>query len=97
MIRIFKSVDKKLEEIGLKKQYDKNNIVLYIRDVSYPRKYRQAVVIIHKDNGETILQSYDVNLYDDKGIGNSCVGLTYYELKLLIKKMKQKGWNKKCN
>lgn len=94
MMKIFKSVDKKLEEIGLKKQYDKNNIVHYIRDVSYPRKYRQSVVIVHKDNGETILQSYDVDLGDAKGIGNTCVGLTYYELKLLIKKMKQKGWHK---
>ncbi len=36
-----------------------------------------------------ILQSYDPELGDSKGIGNTCVGLTGYEMKLFVKKMKQ--------
>ena len=39
-----------------------------------------------------ILQSYDPDLTDTKGIGSTCVGLTYQELKLFAKKMKQTGW-----
>ena len=39
------------------------------------------------------MQSYDANLYDTKGIGNTCVGLTMYEAKLCINKIKQ--WMKK--
>lgn len=31
----------------------------------------------------------DPDLGDSKGIGNTCVGLTGYEMKLFIKKMKQ--------
>ena len=43
-------------------------------------------------SGQHIVQSYDENLTDTKGIGNTCAGLTMYEMKLCIKKMKQKGW-----
>ncbi len=42
-----------------------------------------------KKSGRHILQSYDPELGDSKGIGNTCVGLTGYEMKLFIKKMKQ--------
>lgn len=51
-----------------------------------------TVLLAHKKNGKHIIQSYDKNLTDSKGIGNTCVGLTYYETKLFMKKMKQKGW-----
>ena len=49
----------------------------------------QKVVIEHKKSGRHILQSYDPDLGDDKGIGNTCVGLTGYEMKLFLKKMKR--------
>ena len=29
---------------------------------------------------------------DEKKIGNTCVGLTMYETKLCLRKMKQMGW-----
>lgn len=48
---------------------------------------------IDKKNGKHIIQSYDKELLDKKGIGNTCVGLTYYETKLIMKKMRKKKWN----
>ena len=51
--------------------------------------FTQEVVIGYKESGRHILQSYDPDLGDDKGIGNTCVGLTGYEMKLFLKKMKR--------
>lgn len=84
MIKLFKSVDEKLYDIGFVKvredehgcEYDKNKQFGYI----------QKVVIVRKKSGRHILQSYDPEL-----IGNTCVGLTGYEMKLFIKKMKKIG------
>lgn len=50
---------------------------------------------MNKANGYSIVQSYDKNLFDEKKIENTCVGLTMYELKLCYKKMKQMGWKVK--
>jgi hypothetical protein len=49
------------------------------------------VTLLHKNSGKHILQSYDPALYDAKAIGNTSVGLTYKELTLFAKKMKQIG------
>lgn len=38
-----------------------------------------------------LLQSYDTELFDSKGIGNTCVGLSGYEMWLFYKKIKQIG------
>ena len=90
MIKLLKSVDEKLYDIGfVKVREDKHGC-------EYERKnkkfgYRQKVVIIRKTSGRHILQSYDPELMDDKLIGNTCVGLTGYEMKLFIKKMKKIG------
>lgn len=48
-------------------------------------KREKAWKEIYKDN-------YDPDLFDSKNIGNTCVGLTYKETKLFLKKMKKKGW-----
>ena len=83
-------------------KYSKNLGFVKIKDnkytVIYERKkdkfnYTQVVDILHKRSGKHIVQSYDKNLMDKKVIGNTCVGLTYYEMKLIMKKMKKKGWN----
>lgn len=62
-------------------------------DVSMREKIRN--IILHKKlslntkkSGRNILQSYDPDLGDGEGIGNTCVGLTGYEMKLFLKKMK---------
>ena len=88
---MFKSIDKKFEEIGfIKMREDKFG-------VRYERKdgeYTHVLVIHHKESGITIVQSYDKDLMDSKMIGNTCVGLTYYEMELVMKKMKKLGYHK---
>ena len=50
---------------------------------------QQVVSILHKNGGRHIIQSYDKNLFDEKKIGCTAVGLTYKENRLFLKKMKQ--------
>lgn len=38
---------------------------------------------------------YDKDTFDKRFKGNICVGLTGYETKLILKKMKQLGWYSK--
>lgn len=84
-MKLFKSVDEKLAEIGFVKRDENEYGALYERyDKEY--KYMQAVDILHKSSGRHFLQSYDVDAR-----GCSCVGLTAYEMKLFLKKMKQMG------
>lgn len=90
MIKLFKNVDEKLAEIGFRKvEEDKYGCFYERKDKEYG--YTQKVVISYKKSGQHILQSYDPKLFDDKGIGNTCVGLTGYEMKLFLKKMKKMG------
>lgn len=89
-MKFFKTVDEKLADIGFEKIEENKSGVEYRRkDNKY--KYTQTVFIGRKISGRHILQSYDSNLMDEKGIGNTCVGLTGYEMKLFLKKMKQVG------
>jgi len=90
-MKLFKNIDDKLEDIGLIKVRDNEHIVSYER-VNTLLGYTHTIDILHKNNGKHIVQSYDRNLFDAKKIGNTCVGMTYQELKLITKKMKQKGW-----
>lgn len=89
-MRIFKNVDEKLKEIGFNKICEDKHGVQYER---YNTKYNywQRVDIWHKASGRHILQSYDRDLMDEKKIGNTNVGLTGYEMKLFLKKMKKLG------
>ena len=91
-MKIFKSIDEKFEEIGFIKVQDDEYGVLYERKLD-KYNYTQVLHIIHKRSGQHIIQSYDKDLFDKKGIGNTCVGLTYYETKLALKKMKQKHFD----
>lgn len=88
---MFKSIDTKLEEIGFMLVQDCDTHIHYERydDTS---GFAHTVMIIHKKSGKHIIMSYDENLMDKRGIGNTCVGLTYSEIKLFMKKMKKKGW-----
>lgn len=89
-MKLFKSVDDKLVAIGFVKIKEDKYGVRYERKNS---KYNfiQSVDILHKASGRHILQSYDNKLMDQKKMGNTCVGLTGYEMKLFLKKMKQIG------
>lgn len=83
--------DKKMETLGFVKKSDNEYVVEYER-LNPEYGYTQAVAICHKKRGEAIVQSYDPNLFDEKKIGNTCVGLTYEEMSALAIKMKSKGW-----
>ena len=89
-MKFFKTVDEKLADIGFEKVKENRSGIEYRRK-NNKYKYTQAVFIGRKTSGRHILQSYDPNLMDKKGIGNTCVGLTGYEMKLFLKKMKQIG------
>lgn len=93
-MKLFKTVDEKFEEIGFHKVQDDDYGVYYERWNKDP-SYTHVLAILHKANGRHIIQSYDEDTYDTECIGNTCVGLTYYEMKLALKKMKQKGWKSK--
>ena len=83
-----RQADEKLAEIGFtKEKEDKYGCVYKRKDKKY--NFTQEVVILHKKSGRHILQSYDPDLGADKGIGSTCVGLTGYETKLFLKKMKE--------
>lgn len=86
-MKIFKSIDDKFAEIGFEKIIDNDFTVKYLRE-NKKFKYIQVLEILHKG----IVQSYDQNLFDEKKISNCVVGLTYYEMKLCLKKAKKKGW-----
>lgn len=89
LIRKSKSVDEKFREIGFVKVNENEHLVHYQR---HEHSFIQTLCLGHKDSGRHIVQSYDETLTDSEGIGNTCVGLTMYEMELCIKKMKQLGW-----
>ena len=89
-MKLFKSVDEKLKEIGFVKiEEDKYGVKYERKNSEY--NFTQSVDILHKASGRHILQSCDNELLDQKKIGCTCVGLTGYEMKLFLKKMKQIG------
>ena len=91
---MFKNIDKKFEKIGfIKISEDRFGAIYERKDEKY--NYTQVLAILHKASGRHIVQSYDKELSDNKNIGNTCVGLSYYEMKLAIKKMKKLGYNKR--
>ena len=83
-------VDDKLAKLGFNKVYEDVRRVHYER---YDKKYRYYhTVCIERRSvwNEFRLQSYDEQLIDKKGVGNTNVALSTYEVKLFLKKMKQK-------
>ena len=91
-MKFFKTVDEKLNDIGFVKiEEDKYGVRYERKNSKY--NFTQSVDILHKASGRHILQSYDSELIDQKKIGNTCVGLNGYEMKLFLKKMKKIGLN----
>ena len=88
MLKIFKSVDEKLAEIGFIKKGENNFLCEYER-FNKEHNFVHRVSIGRKKSGNHILHSYDPALFDTEKIGNTCVGLTEYEMKLFHKKMKK--------
>lgn len=90
---MFKNIDKRFEEIGFIKVSENKYGATYERK-DKKHNYTQVLAILNKASGRHIVQSYDKELMDSKMIGNTCVGLSYYEMKLALKKMKQLGYHK---
>lgn len=89
-MKLFETVDDKLNNIGfVKVNEDKYGVEYERKDNEFD--YTQVVLILHKASGRHILQSYYKDLMDEAKIGNVGVGLTGYEMKLFLKKMKQIG------
>ncbi len=87
-MKLFKSVDEKLEEIGfIKKREDKYGAE-YERE-NFDFKYVQKLSFYHKQNGKHLILSYEKQCNKDGY--NNVVGLTAYETKLALKKMKKLG------
>ena len=93
-MKLFKTVDEKFAEIGFTKIKEDKYGVIYEKNVDQ-HSYTQRLALLHKASGRHLIQSYDVYLMDEEKIGNTCVGLTMYEAKLCVKKMKQMGWKVK--
>lgn len=84
---IFENIDKKLEKLGFLRTRDNGYGVTYERyDSVYG--YTQVVDIGMKKSGRHLLQSYSKE--DTTSKGSLVVGLTVYETKLFLKKMKKK-------
>lgn len=88
---MFKSIDERLAELGFKKVSENRFGAEYTR-YNAVHDFTQRVCLLHKLTGKHIIQSYDKDLFDERKIGNTCVGLTMLETKLFYKKMKQMGW-----
>ncbi len=89
-----KNTNDKLHDIGFRCIKDDKHEVVYERknESYFGGTYTHVLTICYKNNGRHIIQSYDKDLLDEKKIGNTNVGLTYYESKLIMKKMREKGW-----
>lgn len=88
-MKLFKSVDDKLKDLGFDKNDEDKYGVSYSRVISINEnnKYTHNLDILHKDNGNHIIQSYEEELNND-GF-NNMVGLAYKETKLAMKKYRQ--------
>lgn len=93
-MKIFKSIDEKFAEIGFYKESENQHGATYKRQ-NKEYGFTQVLYLGHKASGKHIVQSYDEKLMDEKKIGNTCVGLTMYEMRLCLKKMKKMGWKEK--
>lgn len=89
-MKIFRGIDEKLKSIGFIKVSEDEHGVEFER-VNKKYNYTQCVCIIYKNSGKHIIQSYEKDLFDEKKISNTCVGLTGYETKLFLKKMRKIG------
>lgn len=86
------TVDDRLAKMGFSKVYEDVRRVHYERYDKEYRYYHTVVIERRSVWNEFRLQSYDENLIDKKSIGNTNVALSTAELKLFLKKMKQKEY-----
>lgn len=82
-MKLFKTADEKLAEIGFKKLEDDLHVFYQRNNQKYG--YVHNLDLVHKASGRHIIQSYQES-------DGQVVGLTMYEAKLCLQKAKEKGW-----
>ena len=90
-MKLFKTIDEKFDDIGFTKMKETPFGVSYAR-VNSTYMFVQQLDLLYKASGRHLVQSYDRDLMDEKKTGNTCVGLSMYEMKLCLRKMKQMGY-----
>lgn len=85
-MKLFKSIDEKFAEIGFEK-IEENEYICEYKRWEPDFEYHHSIVIAKKANVRHIVHSCD----SDSPGKDVAVGLTGYEMKLIIKKMKQMG------
>lgn len=89
-MRLFKSVDERLSDIGFVKTGESKQFGATYERINNEYGYVQCFDLLHKANGRHLIQSYQKDINSDKF--NNSVGLSIYETKLALKKMKQLGY-----
>lgn len=92
-MKLFKTTDEKIKDLGFIKEKEDRYGARYFR-ADKGSGFNHVVELMHKSNTCSICQSYDKDLTDERKIGNTCVGLSYREMKLFTKKMKELGFDK---
>lgn len=85
-MKFFKSTDEKFKEIGFTKIKENEYGATYEKYIS-EYDYTHVIDICHKKNGNHIIISYEKDV--NKNRLNNAVALTGYEVKLILKKMKE--------
>ena len=89
---LFRIADKRLPEIGFIKVEESETMTIF-RRVNKKLGYTQYLDLIRGGDGQHIALSYDRGLRNRRDhIGNNADGLTMYEMKLCIRKMRELGW-----
>lgn len=82
----FNSIDTRLRNLNWVKQKEDYYGAIYLR-YEYDGKYLHRLDIVHKSKGDSLIQSYQQGVNSD-GF-NNCVGLSYQDTKLALKKYRQ--------
>lgn len=90
-MRPFKTVDEKFADIGFIKIKDNLYGMMYERKLE-DSDFTQVLHLARTATGSYVVLSYDKYLFDYKYVGNTCIGLTPYEMKLCLKKIKTRKW-----
>ena len=89
---LFRIADKKLAEIGFIK-VEENETMTMFRRVNKKLGYTQHLALIRDEDGQHIALSYDRGLRNRRDrVGDNADGLTVYEMKLCVRKMRELGW-----
>lgn len=90
-MKLFKNIDERLSDVGFIKTKDDKYGASYERKViGNGYSYIQNLDLVHKADGNHLIQSSQKEVNSD-GF-NNMVGLSMYESRLALRKMKQMGW-----